>query len=151
MLRVCLLPHLPHFSLGPCDWISVFCPSQKQEKLPATAAHLPAGDVLPQTFPHGSIHHSWPILALLASGRGREPAHPQGRAPATPPPPPPPPPHTHTHWLPPWSSARLLASQLWALSCVLPRPQREGRGRTGGGSWGRGKREDGEEPPSLIS
>lgn len=52
-------PHLPAFSLGPCDELFVFfcCPSQKQEKLPATAAHPPAGDVLPQVSaprPHGA-------------------------------------------------------------------------------------------------
>lgn len=85
-------PHLPTFSVGPCDWLFGFfcCPSRKQEKRPATAAHPPAGDVLPQvsvprprgapgwpkafphsppltlallclqTCPHGSIHHSRP-------------------------------------------------------------------------------------------
>ncbi|XP_047398471.1 cadherin-24 isoform X3 [Sciurus carolinensis] len=41
------------------------------------------------------------------------------------------------------------ASQLWALCCVLSRPQ--GEGGKGGGSWGRGKREEREGPPSLIS
>lgn len=43
-------PHLPPFFLGPCDWLFDFfrCQSQKQEKLPATAAHPPAADVLPQ-------------------------------------------------------------------------------------------------------
>lgn len=58
-------------------------------------------------------------------------------------------------WLPPWSSAQLSASPghppLWALSCVLPRPQGAGKGRREGCSWGKGKREEGEGPPSLIS
>lgn len=163
-------PHLPPFFLGPCDWPFDFfrCQSQKQGKLPASAAHPPAADVLPQvSVPRlcgalvaqgpspltpltglsclyrparmvPSITHGL-ILALLASSRESEPANLLGESSSPP------------VWPPPWSSACLLASLLWALSCVLPRPQGEGKGRKAGGSWGRGKREEGEGPPSLIS
>lgn len=56
-------PHLPTFSLGPCDWLFGFlcCPSQNQEKLLATAAHPPAGDVLPQvSAPRLCGAQGWP-------------------------------------------------------------------------------------------
>ena len=56
-------PHLPTFSVGPCDGLFGFfcCPSQKQEKRPATAAHPPAGDVLPQvSVPRPLGAPGWP-------------------------------------------------------------------------------------------
>ncbi|KAF6351667.1 hypothetical protein mRhiFer1_010171 [Rhinolophus ferrumequinum] len=138
---VSVCPHLPPFSLGPCDWLFGFfcCPSPKQEKLPATAAHPPAANVLPQSCPHGSIHHSRPhpgSTGLQQREGASQPPREELQPPTRP---------------PPWSSALLLASQLWALSYVLPKPQGEGKGRKGGGSWGRGKREEGERHPSLIS
>lgn len=106
---VSVYPHLPPFSLGP--WLFGFfcCPAPKQEKLPATAAHPPAADVLPQVSapkpcgalvvqspPHAppvtglsclysparmvpSITHGL-ILALLASSREREPANLPGKS-----------------------------------------------------------------------
>lgn len=85
-----------------------------------------------QTCPHGSIHHSWPHPGSTGLQQ-REDANPSPRARA-------PAPHmaASLELCPavglPW------ASQLWALSCVLPRPQGEGWERKGGGSWGRGKK-----------
>ena len=87
-----------------------------------------------------SITHGL-ILAPLASSREREPAHLPGR-----------------ELQPPTVAASLelcpavnrpWASWLWASSCMLPSPW--GRGRKEGGCWGRGKRAEGEGPPSLIS
>lgn len=87
-----------------------------------------------------SITHGL-ILAPLASSREREPADLPGR-----------------ELQPPTVAASLelcpavnrpWASWLWASSCMLPSPW--GRGRKEGGCWGRGKRAEGEGPPSLIS
>lgn len=120
-------PHLPTFSVGPCDWLFGFfcCPSRKQEKRPATAAHPPAGDVLPQvsvprprgapgwpkafphsppltlallclqTCPHGSIHHSWPHPG--STGLQQRGSQPTSQGESSSP----------LLWLPPWSSAQL--------------------------------------------
>jgi hypothetical protein len=87
-----------------------------------------------------SITHGL-ILASSASSRRKEGASPPPREELQP----------HGRLCPavslPW------ASQLWALSCVLLRPQK-GKGLGGwGGEKGEaaGEEEEGEGPPSLIS
>lgn len=59
--------------------------------------------------------------------------------------------HTHTHLAASLELCQGVGIPALGIVWCASRPQREGRGRKGGGSWGRGKREDGEEPPSLIS
>lgn len=167
-------PHVPPFSLSPCDWLFGFvccvlfvclfllsipkaressghcCPTLLQEMLCSrsvartdyrgvwwTEATLPILLLNQLSLPYRparmvpSITHGL-ILASSASSRRKEGASPPPREELQP----------HGRLCPavslPW------ASQLWALSCVLLRPQK-GKGLGGwggerGGSWGRGGR-----------
>lgn len=88
-----------------------------------------------------SITHGL-ILAPWASSREREPAHLPGQELQPP------------AWPPPWSSAQLSAGPGHPSSghCLVCFPGPRGRdGKERGRQLGKGKREEGEGPPSLIS
>lgn len=158
MFCVCLLPTSACILSGPCDWLFSYfcCPSQKTRE---TSSHccppscrgmfgprsvpLIKGEEGAEGWSEALLHSlprtpgspvftdlpAWFHPSLMASSwlhwppaeRGCQPTS-QGKSSS--------PPHGR---LPgalaavglPW------ASQLWALSCVLPRPQAEGRGRKG--------------------
>ncbi|OBS73133.1 hypothetical protein A6R68_12335 [Neotoma lepida] len=114
------------------DSSSYCCPTLLQEMLCSRPARM-----VP------SITHGL-ILAPPASSRRKKGASSPPRARASAP-----------TWPPPWSSAQLSAcpghpSSGHCLVCFSG-PRREGRGERKGRQLGKGKREEGEGPPSLIS